>query len=104
MWSLFIAGIFGAVYANYPVPDWYPEALSNFLIAIDPSIDIQGRDATPFTPYYFSIVTFTTLGFGDVVPKNLAGEIWLTSEVVLGYLMLGGLISIFSTKVTRRAK
>ena len=77
--------------------------IGRFLIDIAPSIDTQGRDATAFTPYYFSFVTFTTLGFGDVLPKNLAGELWLTLEVVLGYVMLGGLISIFATKVSRRA-
>lgn len=103
MWSLLFAIFFGAVYAGYPVPDWLPEPLAHILIDIAPSIDTQGRDATAFTPYYFSFVTFTTLGFGDVLPKNLAGELWLTLEVVLGYVMLGGLISIFATKVSRRA-
>lgn len=103
MWSLLFAIIFGVAYAGYPVPDWIPEPLAHFLIEIAPSIDTQGRDATAFTPYYFSFVTFTTLGFGDVLPLNLAGEIWLTFEVVLGYVMLGGLISIFATKVSRRA-
>ena len=102
-WSVFFAMIFGAAYAGYPAPDWLPDPLAHFLIDIAPSIDAQGRDATAFTPYYFSFVTFTTLGFGDVLPNNLAGEIWLTLEVVLGYIMLGGLISIFATKVTRRA-
>jgi len=85
LWSLLIALGFGAIYAAYP----------EFICS--------QRDQTAFTPYYFSIVTFTTLGFGDVLPNNLAGEIILTIEVVLGYIMLGGLISIFSTKVARRA-
>ena len=59
------------------------------------------RETTGFTPYYFSIVTFTTLGFGDVIPLNLAGEVWLAIEVVLGYVMLGGLISIFANKLAK---
>jgi len=61
------------------------------------------RDKTDFTPYYFSIVTFTTLGFGDITPANKAGEIWLALEVILGYIMLGGLISIFANKLARRS-
>jgi len=61
------------------------------------------RIPTRFTPYYFSIVTFTTLGFGDVTPLNLAAEICLVLEVVLGYVMLGGLISIFASKFARRS-
>jgi CBS domain containing-hemolysin-like protein len=60
-------------------------------------VDFQGRSPTWFTPYYFSIVTFKTLGFGDVVPKNLAAETWLTIEVVIGY------IAIFETKWARRS-
>lgn len=85
LWSLLIALAFGAIYAVYP------------------DLICAERDLTAFTPYYFSIVTFTTLGFGDVLPNGIEGEIILTFEVVLGYIMLGGLISIFSTKVARRA-
>lgn len=51
---------------------------------------------------YYSIVTFTTLGFGDIAPRNAEAAWWVASEVIAGYLMLGGLISIFATKVVRR--
>ena len=58
------------------------------------------RDApmTCLTPLYFSAVTFSTLGFGDVTPCSLAGEAFVMIEVFLGYLALGGAISIFATK------
>ena len=59
---------------------------------------LNNRKPTWFTFYYYSAVTFTTLGFGDVVPNSILSEIAVTSEVVLGYVMLGGLISIFATK------
>jgi len=42
-------------------------------------------------------------GLGDVTPLNTAGEVWLTIEVITGYIMLGGLISIFANKLARRA-
>lgn len=100
-WSLAIAVFFGAVYAGYPAPDWVPENLRQILMEIRPIVELE-RDRTGFTPYYFSVVTFTTLGFGDVLPKNLAGELWLTVEVIIGYIMLGGLISIFASKLARR--
>lgn len=51
---------------------------------------------------YYSIVTFTTLGFGDIIPQNIEAAWWVASEVIVGYLMLGGLISIFTTKVVRK--
>ena len=103
LWSVFLGTIFGAIYAGYSVPSWLPEPLANFLIDMAPSIEFQGGSSTEYSPYHASFVTFTSLGFGNVVPKNLAGEIWLTIEVVFGFIMLGGLISIFTSKVTRRA-
>ncbi len=55
--------------------------------------------------WYFSVVTFTTLGFGDVTPKSdsVIAQCWIMLEVILGYIMLGGLISIFAEKLARRS-
>ncbi|MGD2091138.1 MAG: potassium channel family protein [Candidatus Aminicenantes bacterium] len=58
---------------------------------------------SPFAYFYYSIVTFTTLGFGDIVPMTLFGRILVTFEVILGYIGLGGLISIFANKLARRS-
>ena len=58
---------------------------------------------TKFSFFYYSIVTFTTLGFGDITPKTLTTEILVTIEVILGYIMLGGLISILANKLARRS-
>ena len=61
-----------------------------------------GRYATELSPFYFSVVTMTTLGFGDVVPQTIGGQIITMLEVSTGYIMLGGLLSIFSNKLARR--
>ena len=58
---------------------------------------------TWFTPYYFSIVSYTTLGFGDVRPATLAGEIIVSSEVILGYTTLGLLLSVLAQSIARRS-
>ena len=55
------------------------------------------------TMIYYSVVTFTTLGFGDVIPKNLVAAALVMAEVITGYIMLGGLISIFANKLARRS-
>lgn len=55
------------------------------------------------TVLYYSVVTFTTLGFGDVVPRTNEASFWVMAEVILGYFMLGGLISILATKLARRS-
>jgi uncharacterized protein YjbI with pentapeptide repeats len=55
------------------------------------------------TVLYYSIVTFTTLGFGDIVPLNNLAAYLVATEVLFGYVMLGGLISIFAGKLSRRS-
>lgn len=80
--SICICLLFGVIYTSIP---------EYFIIA-------NNRTPTNFTFYYYSVVTFATLGFGDIVPKNILSEIIVTIEVVIGYIMLGGLISIFATK------
>ena len=68
------------------------------------SFKIAGPPADSFqTMIYYSVVTFTTLGFGDVTPKTIAAAWWVMAEVVLGYIMLGGLISILANKLARRS-
>jgi len=84
--SIVICLLFGFIYSSYP---------ESFFLAND-------RIPTGFTFYYFSVINFTTLGFGDIVPKDLWGEIVVTIEVIVGYMMLGGLISIISTKFIPR--
>jgi len=63
-----------------------------------------GNYRTWLSPIYYSIVTITTLGYGDVLPASTAGQVVAIAEVMTGYIMLGGLISIFSNKVARRAE
>ncbi len=62
-----------------------------------------GGHPTWFSTVYFSIVTMTTLGYGDVVPSSTAAQVVATVEVILGYLALGGVLSIFANKMGRRA-
>jgi tetratricopeptide (TPR) repeat protein len=51
--------------------------------------------------FYFSIVTFTTLGYGDILPQNWIGQVLVAFEVLLGYFMLGALVAIIIRKITR---
>lgn len=67
------------------------------LVGID-----YGTYPTSLSPLYFSVVTLTTLGFGDVAPNCIGGQIIVMLEVSTGYVMLGGLLSIFSNKLARR--
>ena len=62
-----------------------------------------GDHATPLSPVYFSVVTMTTLGFGDAVPTDIPSQVAVMTQVLWGYAMLGGLIAICSNKMARRA-
>ena len=104
-WSVLFAVFFGLLYADIPCPSWLEETfVGKFLIWANPEIRINSPMPDHwYTPFYFSIVTFTTLGLGDVQPADEAGLLWVTLEVILGYIMLGGLISIFANKLARRS-
>jgi hypothetical protein len=54
-----------------------------------------------FSHFYFSFITITTLGFGDIIARKGAGEVLVTMEVLIGYMMLGGLMGIFTKKFIR---
>jgi uncharacterized protein YjbI with pentapeptide repeats len=51
---------------------------------------------------YYSVVTFTTLGYGDVSPTTAIGQGVLIVHITFGYLGLGALLSILATKFASR--
>jgi voltage-gated potassium channel Kch len=48
---------------------------------------------------YFSIVTFTTLGYGDIVPITAAEKLLCGFEVLTGFIMLGVLINLIKRRL-----
>lgn len=90
LYAVTLATAYGAVYALDRLLEWDLVDYSN-------SVDSW------LTPFYYSIVTYTTLGFGDVTPRSWVGEVIVVSEVVLGYVTLGLLLSILANKVARRS-
>jgi tetratricopeptide (TPR) repeat protein len=94
--SLFIIIVFGFCYMPFPVHT----AGHPILQAIKPSLSQNGHD-TWFSPFYYSVVTIATLGYGDILPSDTSGQIFSAFEVLLGYLMFGGLLTVFAKKITR---
>ena len=68
------------------------------LVAVD-----YGDYETPLSPLYYSVVTITTLGYGDVLPASVPAQIVAMCQVIVGYVMLGGLLTIFTKKMASRA-
>ncbi len=87
MWSVVLAVMFAVIFYSLG-----PEA-----------IEIKNLPYNFWSTLYYSVVTFTTLGFGDVVPKTNEAAWWVMAEVITGYIMLGGLISILANKLARRS-
>ena len=104
--SLGIAFVFGLIYSPYP--DWAPNCWKYLCEEIGPqfaftSEKVSSQPPEFFSLLYFSIVTFTTLGFGDIAAINATARILVTVEGIIGYIMLGGLVSIMATKLARRS-
>ena len=56
-------------------------------------------------PFYYSVVTITTLGYRRHCPGHACRPDYCTiCEVFIGYVMLGGLLSIFTNKMARRGE
>lgn len=102
LWSLFFAFLFALAYM--PLPAWMPTWIQHWTPRFHQSTGTySGEPLTFWNCFYFSIVTFTTLGFGDIVADNTTARFLVALEVIFGYLMLGGLISIFSNKLASRS-
>ncbi|MHC5058243.1 MAG: pentapeptide repeat-containing protein [Planctomycetota bacterium] len=57
--------------------------------------EVVSSRVLPFRAFYFSVVTMTTLGFGDMyaAPGSVTGHLLLTLHVILGYVLLGALVT-----------
>ncbi len=49
--------------------------------------------------FYFSVIAFTTAGFGDILPSTGLLKLVVAIEVLLGYVMLGILINLIQRKM-----
>jgi len=63
-----------------------------------------GENPNWIAPIYYSVVTLSTLGYGDILPITPIARLVALVEVMVGYVMLGGLLSIFANKMARRGE
>ena len=70
-----------------------------FIYAIFPST-IQGVNSI-FDAFYFSIVTITTLGFGEILPEDLAGRLLVCAEAICGIVFIGLFLNAISETQAR---
>lgn len=87
IWSVGLMGLFSWVYYHHQA-DWFNKVHLNWL-----------------NVWYLSLTKFMSLGFGNAPLKidHPTAQVWMMAEVVIGYVMFGGLISILINKLARRA-
>jgi hypothetical protein len=49
--------------------------------------------------FYFSAVTITTLGYGDIVPITSNARLWVSSEAILGIIIIGLFLNSVSKNI-----
>ncbi len=52
--------------------------------------------------YYFSIITLTTVGYGDISPETPAGKIFTTLYIIAGVGIITAFITTFAKWRTNR--
>jgi hypothetical protein len=99
-----LAFLFAGIYMNCAY--WRPPGIIHNMI-VEPAIEQEMSAVYYFwlalvRPVYFSIVTMTTLGFGDMYASkgSIAGHVILCVQVILGYVLLGALITRFAVLFT----
>lgn len=89
-YALMLAMTFGALYSLDRFYGWG-------------MVDYSQSADTALSPFYYSVVTYTTLGFGDITPLNWIGEVVVVAEVIMGYTTLGLLLSILANRIARQS-
>ncbi|SJM95831.1 hypothetical protein CRENPOLYSF2_760004 [Crenothrix polyspora] len=52
-----------------------------------------------FDCLYFSVVTFATVGYGDILPVTPVEKFFVITEILIGYIMGGLLVAILAKRV-----
>jgi hypothetical protein len=92
-WSSYkVLGIFGSIVSLVFASIFYLMPVGSF----------NHFDESFFTAIYYSVVTFTTLGYGDITPVTWYAKLAVIIEVIVGYITLGSFVFIIGHKVSDR--
>ncbi|HIJ70118.1 MAG TPA: hypothetical protein HPP87_01995 [Planctomycetes bacterium] len=118
-WFLIFAIFFAVVYYLWGAFDYHflgiesrPGIVSSLFVLEETNEPVSSGQA-PVRALYFSIVTMTTLGFGDMYAnvatkidnmyanmRCVCGHLLLTIQVIMGYVLLGALVTRFAVLFT----
>jgi len=80
--------------------------LYSLLFMLDPTsftnVSVSVDDVSPLNFLYYSFVTLTTLGFGDITPSSMTAKFWSITEAIMGVLfiavLIGRIVSLVDNK------
>ncbi len=75
----------------------YFEVVFDFSVVYT-AFDLLNKKLSPLSALYFSFVTNTTLGYGDIYPKSTAGQIAVIAQLVIFIMFVILFIDYFSSK------
>jgi hypothetical protein len=82
-----------------PMPPWFPSWAPAIHFKEWPFPADGSNWDTFVTAVYFSIVTFVTLGYGDITPLNALGKFIASFEATLGFTMFGLFVAVASSRL-----
>jgi Ion channel len=84
-------GLVGAIFGYLLIAAAWSLLFRQLEILHPGSFDLAGGDRDPQL-LYFSLITITTVGYGDVLPLTAVARIWAALEAVVGTLYIAILI------------
>jgi len=75
----------------------YLEVVFDFSV-IYTAFDLLNKKLSPLSALYFSFVTNTTLGYGDIYPKSTSGQIAVIAQLIIFIMFVILFIDYFSSK------
>lgn len=67
-----------------------------------PAFNFGDGFAAVIDAFYFSVITITTVGYGNIVPQTLLSRFVVALECLTGYIILGIMIGIITRGITVR--
>ncbi|MCU0499958.1 MAG: ion channel [Anaerolineae bacterium] len=90
-----IADIFTPFYMSIEIISQQTIGQPAFILAATPEVPVQWQNLI-----YYSFVTLTTLGYGDVLPVSLWAQAFVSMEAVIGVLyiaiLIGRLVGLYT--------
>lgn len=76
-------------------------ASAYFVMELDDPANFDVAGLTKVDALYFTVTTFSSVGFGDISPASQAARILVTVQMILNLLVLGAGIRVFIGAVRR---